>query len=265
MAEPSKYSWTEPESDYKAKYPYNTVTQSESGHIFEMDDTPGAERIRIQHRKGTYTEVQADGTRVDKIVGDGYEIVSQDKNVLIKGICNITIEGDAVMQIKGDSYQRVKGNFYQEIEGNYEQVVKGEYRQTTGKDISINIGGETGTLFITAAGAVDINADLDVDGAISGESIMSRNEVTAGTGIHAGLVGSANPFAGISTLGGIASGFPKASGPGMITATTSVSAPLISGVIVTDIKGPMELIRQLYDIHIHPAPRGMTGTPVPLM
>ena len=62
---PSNNLWTEPESaanaDNQPVYPYNDVTQTESGHFMEMDDTPGAERIRLQHRTGTFTEIQADG------------------------------------------------------------------------------------------------------------------------------------------------------------------------------------------------------------
>jgi exopolyphosphatase/guanosine-5'-triphosphate,3'-diphosphate pyrophosphatase len=61
-------SWTEPKSDYKAVYPYNHITQTESGHFIEMDDTPDAERVRIQHRTGTFTEIQADGSRINKIL-----------------------------------------------------------------------------------------------------------------------------------------------------------------------------------------------------
>jgi hypothetical protein len=52
----------------------------------------------------------------------------------------------------------------------------------------------------------------------------------------------------------------------MIEATVSVNAPLISGIVVTDIKGPMELIRLLYDMHYHIGNRGWpTSTPTPLM
>ena len=58
----------EPPSAYAAEYPYNNVVQTESGHFQEFDDTPGAERIRTQHRAGTYTEIRPDGSEVHKIV-----------------------------------------------------------------------------------------------------------------------------------------------------------------------------------------------------
>jgi hypothetical protein len=256
-------SWTEPESVYESKYPYNNVKETESGHFQEWDDTPGAERIRTQHRTGTYTEVRADGTQVNKIVGDNYEIVATNNYVKIKGLCSVTIEGDSVVNIKGDKIERIEGNYYQEVQGNYEQLVKKKIKQTSGGDVALNVGGgPLGTYTIRAGGTVDVLADLDVDGSIAGEAVFSRGAVTAGTGIHAGVAGSVNPFAGISTLGGISAGFPSAPIPGVITGLVSVKAPLISGVVVTDVKGPMELIRQIYNSHTHAGPG---SPPAPLM
>ena len=79
------YGWTEPESPasiaYPPKYPFNNITQTPSGHMFEMDDTPGGERIRIHHRSGTFTEMHPNGDEVHKIYGDGYEIITKNKNV----------------------------------------------------------------------------------------------------------------------------------------------------------------------------------------
>jgi hypothetical protein len=261
--DPTTYSWTEPESAFASKYPYNNVTETESGHFQEWDDTPGAERIRIQHRTGTFTEVQPDGTRVNKIVGDNYEIVATNNYVKIKGFCSVTIEGDSVVNVKGDKIERIEGNYYQEIQGDFEQMVKKKIRQTSGDNISINAGG--GTLRIVAKDEVDILSDLEVDGGISGESVYSRGAVTAGTGIHAGVPGSANPVAGISTLGGVSAGFPSAGAPGVVNATVSVNAPLIAGVITKDIRGTMEAMRMSYNMHTHPTPKGPSGPPRPLM
>ena len=238
-------------------------SETESGHFQEWDDTPGAERIRTQHRTGTFTEIQPDGTRVNKIVGDNYEIVATNNYVKIKGFCSVTIEGDSVVNVKGDKIERIEGNYYQEIQGNFEQMVKKNIRQTSGDNISINAGG--GTLRIVAKDEVDIYSDLEVDGGISGESVYSRGPVTAGTGIHAGVPGSSNPTAGISTLGGVSAGFPSAGAPGVINATVSVNAPLINGIITKDVRGTMEAMRMTYNMHIHPTPKGPSGPPRPLM
>ena len=84
----------EPKSSYAAKYPFNHVTKTQSGHVVEFDDTPDNERIRTYHTSGTYTEINKDGQEVSKIVGNGYEIVVKDKMVHVSGNCNITVLGD---------------------------------------------------------------------------------------------------------------------------------------------------------------------------
>ena len=84
----------EPKSSYAAKYPFNHVTKTQSGHVVEFDDTPDNERIRTYHKSGTYTEINKDGQEVSKIVGNGYEIVVKDKMVHVSGSCNITVLGD---------------------------------------------------------------------------------------------------------------------------------------------------------------------------
>ena len=81
----SHNTWDEPRSAFNASYPFNQVYETKNGHVQEFDDTPGAERIRTQHRAGTFTEWQPDGTEVHKIVGNGYRIVAQDDNVIIQG------------------------------------------------------------------------------------------------------------------------------------------------------------------------------------
>ena len=63
------YSWDQPPIPYNAAYPFNHVYQSESGHTFEFDDTKNSERINLYHTKGTFFEIDANGTKVEKIVG----------------------------------------------------------------------------------------------------------------------------------------------------------------------------------------------------
>ena len=53
----------EPETPFDAQYPFNHVKQSESGHIQEVDDTPGAERLQ-NIMIGTFEEIHPDGKQV---------------------------------------------------------------------------------------------------------------------------------------------------------------------------------------------------------
>jgi len=95
-------TWSEPASKYATVPPYNRVTETLSGHVFEMDDTPGAERIHLNHRANTFFEIAPDGSMVTKVSGKNYEIYLSDNNVHIKGSCNITIDGNANLQVGGN-------------------------------------------------------------------------------------------------------------------------------------------------------------------
>lgn len=112
-------SWTEPTTKYAAKFPYNTVTETESGHLFEVDNTPGAERISNAHRSGTFEEVHPDGTKVTKIFKKNYKVTMSDDNVYIMGDCNVTVQGNAQLYVKGDVEVKVDGNYNEVVGGTY--------------------------------------------------------------------------------------------------------------------------------------------------
>jgi hypothetical protein len=87
--------WNEPESPYATEYPHNKVTETERGHIFEVDDTPDHERIHEYHKSGTFYEIDQNGQKVTKVVNDNYEITLGDDYVYVDGSCNITVGGNA--------------------------------------------------------------------------------------------------------------------------------------------------------------------------
>jgi hypothetical protein len=142
-------SWNEPETKYNAVYPYNNVNESESGHIFETDDTPGAERIHIAHRNGSFTEWFPDGDRVEKITKDKYTIVMKDDNVYIMGKCNITVQGDAEIYVQKNVFAKVDGNLKAQvggngdvnIDGNVNVKVGGNYNEQVGGSYTVDAGG----------------------------------------------------------------------------------------------------------------------------
>jgi hypothetical protein len=266
----------EPPSAYNAKHPYNKTRTTPGGHVQMFDDTPGAEIIRTQHRAGTFTEWQPDGTEVHKIIGNGYRIVAQDDNVIIQGKCNINIVGNAEVTIQGDAITNIQGNEVRVVEKDSKLVVKGTYTVSSGGDLNLNSVGQTSGVYLQAGDRLVLNTDLTVHGEVLADSIHSDGSVTAGTGIHAGVMGSANPVAGISTLGGINVGIPGPTVPGVVDATVFVTAPAIIGTVVTfgtvlmDPEGGAPSIRNIYDLHTHlynPGPGGLTETsdPFPYM
>ena len=148
-------SWDQPTPSYDAKPPYNQVTETESGHVIELDDTPTAERINIAHRKGTYIEIRPDGTKVTKVVADDYEIIAGDNYVNIKGNCNITVEGNLNLYVNGDVTEKVDGNIKQTVGGNVTQDVSGDVTETIGGSRTTTVGG---SYDITAGGDFTVKA-----------------------------------------------------------------------------------------------------------
>ena len=89
-------TWSEidPATINKAKYPYNHVHQSESGHIIEIDDTPGFERLHRYHRAGTFEEIGALGQRITKVMNEDQTFKMMNSFEKIFGDSLISIDGD---------------------------------------------------------------------------------------------------------------------------------------------------------------------------
>ncbi len=88
----------EPSSAFAGKHPFNKVVRTESGHVFEVDDTPNSQRIHNYHRSGTYEEINVDGRRVNKIVDDDFEIVVKNKTVYVQGNVKIEARGNITVE-----------------------------------------------------------------------------------------------------------------------------------------------------------------------
>ena len=125
----------------QSTYPLNHVWYTEAGHLFEVDDTPGAERIHWYHKKGTFQEIQPDGNRVTKINGNDYSITLGDNDVYIKGNVNVTIDGDARLLIKGDKIEEVDGDYFLSIRGDYIKKVQGNESKEILSDKATQING----------------------------------------------------------------------------------------------------------------------------
>ena len=181
-------TWSQPTIPYGAIYPYNHVFESESGHIFEIDDTLNNERIYQAHRTGTSYEIDKDGNQVDIVKGDHYNIVSGKRQVVIEGNTDITIGGRHKLYINKDG---ALNNHYdiqigpnasvniQIDKGDMNVVLKdGKMNTNVAGDYNMKIGG---------------NMNLDVRGNKS--EIVSGNKTSNTTGnvIHRGARIDLNP------------------------------------------------------------------------
>lgn len=100
----------EPSSPYNAKYPYNKVIRTESGHLIEIDDTVSKERIHIMHKSGTYVEIDQSGQVVIKSVDGRFDVTTKDSNVYVGGNVNVRVEGNVNMLVDGTYTLESKGN-----------------------------------------------------------------------------------------------------------------------------------------------------------
>ena len=181
-------TWNQPEIAYAAIYPSNHVTESESGHILEFDDTSAAERIYLAHKTGTSTEYNPNGDRIDIIKGDQYTLTSGSNKVNIDGLSDITISGRHKVYINRDG------------------LLNNHYDIQIGPNANINIQVDTGDVnIVTKQGKVNVNSagdyNLKVGGnmrvAVAGNILEtvegSKTSNTSGAVIHRGSTIDLNP------------------------------------------------------------------------
>jgi hypothetical protein len=94
--------WTEAATPYAAKYPYNHAYFSESGHLVEIDDSPGAQRLHWYHRSGTFREIHPMGEQVEKIVMNEYHICLKNRYTHIEASDNETVDWNKNIFINKD-------------------------------------------------------------------------------------------------------------------------------------------------------------------
>jgi len=173
-----------------AQYPFNHVFESESGHITELDDTPGGERTYRQHSSGTYEEVVANGSKTVKVIGDNFEMIVGNSNVYIGGNVNLTVGGDVRHLVKGNYHLEVEGNYTQKIHknmrtkigagfigGNLEEEIKGTHsfniseavKGRIGKDVNVTTEGDETRI---NNGKFDLVAKSDISAITTGGKML---------------------------------------------------------------------------------------------
>jgi hypothetical protein len=128
-------SWSQPNSPYNASYPHNFVHETKAGHVFELDDTPGAERINLYHTAGSYVEMDSNGTTVIKSGGNMYMVIEADGRISITGDYSVTATGSINLLAKNDMNIQVDGNLKTNVHGNYELNVAGYMNTNVGEAI----------------------------------------------------------------------------------------------------------------------------------
>lgn len=116
--------------DYpSSKAPLNQVKRTVSGHVQEIDDTPGRERMLFKHKTGAGVEMRADGTVVINATNNSIRVAAGSEKVIIEGDGDIVYHGNLNLRVDGDFDLDVGGNFTVTAGGDMEEDIKGGYRQ----------------------------------------------------------------------------------------------------------------------------------------
>lgn len=177
--------WSEPYPAYNPVYPYNKATETESGHVFELDDTPNNERIHMAHRSGTFFEMYPNGSMVEKITKNKYSIIMADDHVHIMGRVQITVESDALIRVAGDAFIQAENDMSIKVSGGLDMSIR-EALNIRASSLNMDIGGVTS---LTSGG--NINMD--------GPEIHLNSGLSAAAGLEeAPARGTANKSANIT-------------------------------------------------------------------
>jgi hypothetical protein len=109
---------------YAAKYPFNHAQLTESGHLFEADDTPGKERIHTYHRAGSFEERHPDGNWVFKSVRNIYTFAKE--SFFWAADLNINMTAKKVMRLMAGEVMNL----------------------TSGKDMNLTVDGGNLNIFV---------------------------------------------------------------------------------------------------------------------
>jgi hypothetical protein len=94
-------TWDEPYPSFNAEYPFNHVTETESGHAFEMDDTHEFERVQLSHRTGSTLEFLPEGHTKIKSQKGRYDVTMGDHRNYVNGTKYETIDSDYFLRVNG--------------------------------------------------------------------------------------------------------------------------------------------------------------------
>ena len=176
-------AFDEPVVPYNSKYPYNHVHETESGHIRELDDSPGSERIHERHKSGTGYEIHPDGSKVTRVKQDNYTLTSNDEFTHIKGNSSTTVDGGIRVFVNADGSTE-DHNYTIEVGNNANvniQVNKGDVNVVTSEG-DINLKSGKNIHMETAQGIFMKSSSMSIE--VNGFFEETSQNKTESTGTH---------------------------------------------------------------------------------
>lgn len=220
---------------YNSTYPYNNAIESESGHAFEIDDTPKNERINIFHRSGSHLEMRPDGSMQQKVLGDSVRVINGNELEHVKGSKRVIIDGDLTYEVSGTVTFVVKKDFIATAGKNITHGAKGKFSASAGTFASLSgqasvsasslgIATLSGSL-TTASGLASLKLSAPQIDLTNGGKGTSKDAATTTTSEGAGTAAASGSFPGVqaqASLDGISSAAVKG-GEGIVGSSLSTA------------------------------------------
>lgn len=176
-------TWDQSPIPYNAQYPNNHVYGTKSGHLLEFDDTATSRRIHLYHAAGTFTEIDDNGTQVNRIVGDGYEIIDRNGFVYVRGAYNVTVDGAHNLRVGGAMTVEVVGNTTINALGDASVNVAGNLTTSVGGDYLVKVAGQysvDASVINTNSGSSESVAAAPSNGTVESAEFSPLTVVTRG-------------------------------------------------------------------------------------
>lgn len=235
--------WSEPYPAYNPEYPYDNAVETESGHVFELDDTPTSERIQIAHRSGSYIEWFPTGTKVEKVTKSNYQIVMADDYLHVMGKVLITVDSDALIRVKGDVKLEVGNNLSANVAGDTNFSVGGNFN-VRAKNVNLQALSDativSQTQHLTGSSSLDITSNKTSVGSGGDLNLKAGGDLNAqGTDLNlkadatAAMMGPTVGISGGVILDGVISvnngGAPQPGGAGSPASGQATGLPAAIG------------------------------------
>ena len=145
-------NFSEPLTPYASTYPHNHVYESEGGHVREIDDTPGAERIHERHANGTGYEIHPNGDKVTRVKKDNYDLIYGQQYTHIRGNQSTTTNGGVKVFVNAAGA------------GGRNALKQYHYTIQVGKNANVNIQVDKGDVnVVTTQGDINLKSGKDVN------------------------------------------------------------------------------------------------------
>ena len=128
-------------------YPYNQVARSITGHIYEVDDTPGNERVLIKHADGAGIELGVDGSVSISALGNKIECTGGDQHITIVGDAKLEYQGNVDMKVTGE-FNLDCNEFNVNVKNNKTETIGGAETKQVFKGVTNSIVGNVAN-FVT--------------------------------------------------------------------------------------------------------------------